>query len=170
MNFLDVVSFNVYLHRETDFRRYLTHLLATTRDRPLILSETGMDTICEGRASGGTIAVASARRFRVGLSGFIVFAFTDEWHTGGAEITDWASGLVTRERERKRAFAAVAEVFRSELPSPSIDPPPVSVVVCAYNAAATLGPCLASTPTAQLPGLRDNRGGRRFDRRHGANS
>ena len=30
--------------------------------------------------------------FELGLSGFVVFAFTDEWHTGGAEITEWAFG------------------------------------------------------------------------------
>src|SRR5690348_5074750 len=30
LSFLDVISFNVYLHRETDFRRYLTHLMAIT--------------------------------------------------------------------------------------------------------------------------------------------
>lgn len=145
LSFLDIVSFNVYLHEETDYRRYLTHLLSSTGDRPLILSETGMDTIREGEAHQAEILSWQARAaFELGLSGFIVFAFTDEWHTGGAEITDWAFGLVTRERKPKQAFAALGEVFNSDLPPALAATPRLSVVVAAYNAAATLGDCLAS--------------------------
>ena len=137
LNFLDLVSFNVYLHREADFRRYLTHLLATTGDRPLVLSETGMDTIREGEAHQAELLRWQSRAaFELGLAGFIVFAFTDEWHTGGAEITDWAFGLVTRERKPKLAYDALAEVFKGELPPPLVNPPKASVIVCAYDAAS----------------------------------
>ena len=97
LSFLDFICFNVYLHREPDFRRYLTHLMAATGERPLVLSETGMDTIREGEDHQAELLAWQARAtFELGLSGFIVFAFTDEWHTGGAEISDWAFGLVTR--------------------------------------------------------------------------
>lgn len=152
LSFLDLVCFNVYLHREPDFRRYLTHLMAATGERPLVLSETGMDTIREGEAHQAELLSWQARAaFELGLSGFIVFAFTDEWHTGGAEITDWAFGLVTRERARKQAFGAVGEVFRGALPPPLGEYPKVSVVVPAYNAAATLGPCLDSLAGLNYP-------------------
>ncbi|MGH7780333.1 MAG: glycosyltransferase [Candidatus Binataceae bacterium] len=152
LSFLDIISFNVYLHKETDYRRYLTHLLASTGDRPLILSETGMDTIREGEAHQAEMLSWQARSaFALGLSGFIVFAFTDEWHTGGAEITDWAFGLVTRAREPKQAFAALGEVFKSDLPPALSAAPRVSVVVAAYNAAATLGGSLASVREQNYP-------------------
>src|SRR5690348_14158871 len=152
LSFLDFVCFNVYLHREPDFRRYLTHLMAATGERPLVLSETGMDTIREGEQHQADLLSWQARAaFELGLSGFIVFAFTDEWHTGGAEITDWAFGLVTRERTRKRAFDAVGEVFRSPLPPPLLDCPKASVVVPAYNAAATLDECLGSLAQLNYP-------------------
>ena len=152
LNFLDLVSFNVYLHREADFRRYLTHLLATTYDRPLILSETGMDTIREGEAHQAELLRWQARAaFELGLSGFVVFAFTDEWHTGGAEISDWAFGLVTRERRPKEAFKALSGVFRGALPPPIANLPQASVVVCAYNAAATLAACLESLRHLNYP-------------------
>jgi glycosyltransferase involved in cell wall biosynthesis len=152
LSFLDIVSFNVYLHKETDYRRYLTHLLSSTGDRPLILSETGMDTIREGEAHQAEILSWQARAaFELGLSGFIVFAFTDEWHTGGAEITDWAFGLVTRERGPKEAFAALGEVFKSDLPPTLAAAPRISVVVAAYNAAAKLGECLASLRVQNYP-------------------
>ncbi len=145
LNFLDVVSFNVYLHREADFRRYLTHLLAMTYDRPLVLSETGMDTIREGEEHQAELLGWQSRAaFELGLSGFIVFAFTDEWHTGGAEITDWAFGLVTRERQPKIAFHALAKDFTIALPPPLSNAPKASVVVCAYNAQETIGACLES--------------------------
>ncbi|MFO1395386.1 MAG: hypothetical protein U1F09_16695 [Steroidobacteraceae bacterium] len=41
-------SFNVYLHREADFRRYLMRLQNLAEDRPPFLSEFGMDSIREG--------------------------------------------------------------------------------------------------------------------------
>ncbi|HXZ87863.1 MAG TPA: glycosyltransferase [Candidatus Binataceae bacterium] len=152
LNFLDFVSFNVYLHRDADFRRYLTHLLAATYDRPLLLSETGMDTIREGEAhQAELLAWQSRAAFELGLSGFIVFAFTDEWHTGGAEITDWNFGLVTRDRKPKPAFNAMAQVFRAPMPPALKDLPHASVVVAAYNAAPTLAACLESLQRLNYP-------------------
>ena len=47
-DFTDFLAFNVYLHREEDFRRYLFHLLNLAGDRPLVLTEIGMDSIREG--------------------------------------------------------------------------------------------------------------------------
>ncbi len=145
LSFLDMVSFNVYLHNESDYRRYLTHLLAVSADRPLMLSETGMDTIREGEEHQAELLGWQSRAaFELGLSGFVVFAFTDEWFRGGAEITDWAFGLVTRQRHPKRAFEAVQRVFAGALPPPLAVSPKASVIVAAYNAAATVGDCLGS--------------------------
>lgn len=145
LSFLDFISFNIYLHREEDFRRYLTHLLGQTGDRPLVLSETGMDTIREGEEHQAELLSWQGRAaFELGLSGFIVFAFTDEWHTGGSEITAWAFGLTRRDRTPKLAFESVGQVFSNALPPPLATAPKASVVVCAYNAAPTLGECLAS--------------------------
>ncbi|HLI80555.1 MAG TPA: glycosyltransferase, partial [Candidatus Binataceae bacterium] len=152
LSYLDFVCFNVYLHREEDYRRYLTHLMAATGERPLMLSETGMDTIREGEEHQATLLAWQARAaFELGLSGFIVFAFTDEWHTGGVEIADWAFGLVKKDRTPKRAFSSVGEVFRGALPPPLAHVPKASVVVCAYNAAATIGACLESLKTQHYP-------------------
>jgi len=152
LSFLDFVCFNVYLHREEDYRRYLTHLMAATGQRPLMLSETGMDTIREGEEHQAELLAWQARAaFEIGLSGFIVFAFTDEWHTGGVEIADWAFGLVKKDRTPKRAFEAVGEIFRGELPPPLKRAPKVSVIVPAYNSAATIGACLESLKALHYP-------------------
>jgi glycosyl transferase family 2 len=149
---LDLLAFNVYLHREEDFRRYLTHLMALSAELPLVLSETGMDTIREGEESQADLLGWQSRAaFELGLSGFVVFAFTDEWFRGGSEITDWAFGLVSRERTPKLAFRVVAEVFNGELPPPLEIAPKASVVVAAYNAGQTLGACLASVADLNYP-------------------
>ncbi|MGA9724191.1 MAG: glycosyltransferase [Candidatus Binatus sp.] len=152
LSFLDFISFNVYLHREEDFRRYLTHLMGQAGELPLVLSETGMDTIREGEQHQAALLSWQCRAaFELGLSGFIVFAFTDEWHTGGAEITDWAFGLTRRDRSPKLAFDAVAKVFGDNLPPPLTSAPKATVVVAAYNAASTIGECLSSIRELNYP-------------------
>lgn len=152
LSFLDFVSFNVYLHREEDFRRYLTHLMGQAGELPLVLSETGMDTISEGEEHQAELLSWQCRAaFELGLSGFIVFAFTDEWHTGGAEITDWAFGLTRRDRSPKLAFDAVGRVFGENLPPALTAAPKATLVVAAYNAAATLGECLSSIRELNYP-------------------
>ncbi len=152
LSFLDFISFNVYLHREEDFRRYLTHLMGQAGELPLVLSETGMDTIREGEQHQAELLSWQCRAaFELGLSGFIVFAFTDEWHTGGAEITDWAFGLTRRDRSPKLAFDAVAKVFGDNLPPPLTTAPKATVVVAAYNASSTLGECLSSIRELNYP-------------------
>ncbi len=152
LSFLDFISFNVYLHREEDFRRYLTHLMGQAGELPLVLSETGMDTIREGEQHQAELLSWQCRAaFELGLSGFIVFAFTDEWHTGGSEITDWAFGLTRRDRSPKLAFDAVAKVFGDDLPPRLTAAPKTTVVVAAYNAASTLGECLSSLRELNYP-------------------
>ena len=135
LSFLDVISFNVYLHRETDFRRYLTHLMSITGERPLVLSETGIDTIREGEQHQAEVLSWQSRAaLELGLSGLVIFAFTDEWFRGGSEITDWAFGITTRERAPKPSFAAVSRIFRGPLPPTLTSAPAASVVVPAYDA------------------------------------
>jgi glycosyltransferase involved in cell wall biosynthesis len=145
LSFLDVISFNVYLHREPDFRRYLTHLMAITGDRPLVLSETGMDTIREGEQHQAELLQWQSRAaFELGLSGLVVFAFTDEWFRGGSEILDWSFGITSRERVPKAAFAPLQSIFRGSLPPPLTNSPSATVIVPAYNSAAHIGRCLSA--------------------------
>jgi glycosyltransferase involved in cell wall biosynthesis len=152
LSFLDVVSFNVYLHREADFRRYLTHLMAITRDRPLVLSETGVDTIREGvQHQAELLRWQSLAASELGLSGLVIFAFTDEWFTGGNEITDWAFGITTRERMPKPSFPAVSGIFRGSLPPALAAAPSASVIVPAYDAAPTIARCIESLKRLNYP-------------------
>jgi glycosyltransferase involved in cell wall biosynthesis len=150
--FLDFLSYNVYLHREEDYRRYILRLHSIAESKPLVLSEFGVDSTSEGideqaRIVSGHLKIAS----ELGAAGNVVFSWTDEWYCGGQDILDWHFGLVSCDRSPKPAFNAVAEQFKNSIP-PAIDLPPlVSVVVCAYNAERTMHSCLASLQHLNYP-------------------
>lgn len=152
LDFADFVSFNVYLHREEELRGYLARLQNLADFRPLVLTEHGVDSLREGEARQAEIVgrTASAAA-ELGLAGSVVFSFTDEWHTGGEEVHDWAFGVVDRDRQPKPAFAALRKVFEASTP-PLPDPAPrASVVVCAYDAERTLRECLESLEALRYP-------------------
>jgi glycosyltransferase involved in cell wall biosynthesis len=152
LNFLDVICFNVYLHREADFRRYLTHLMAITGERPLVLSETGIDTIREGEQHQAELLGWQSRAaLELGLSGLVIFAFTDEWFRGGSEIRDWAFGITTRDRAPKPSFAAISRIFHGSMPPALTAAPSASVIVPAYNAVPTIAGCIESLKRLTYP-------------------
>lgn len=153
---VDFLTFNVYLHRRTDFQRYLARLQNLAEDRPLILGEFGMDTIRHPEEEQEDMLSWHIEDVvRGGLAGTIVYAWTDEWFRGGQEILDWAFGLVTRERKPKKAFHAVKKLFGGEKPVAERVPlekyPRVSVVVCSYNGGKTLSHCLHALDRVDYP-------------------
>jgi cellulose synthase/poly-beta-1,6-N-acetylglucosamine synthase-like glycosyltransferase len=149
---VDFVSFNVYLHREADFRRYLSRLQNIAEDKPLVLTEFGVDSLREGADGQAQLLGWMIRAaFESGAAGTFVFSWTDDWFTGGAQIADWAFGLVDADRCPKSAFAAVQAQYDAPLPPPLERTPRVSVVVCAYNAERTMDACLASLRRLNYP-------------------
>ena len=152
----DFSCFNVYLHNQRDFERYLLRLQNLTGEHPLILGEFGMDTIRHSQDEQAEMLgwhIDSV--VRCGLAGTIFFTWTDEWFTGGQEITDWAFGIVTREREPKKAFYTLEEKLgrnHSALPHRPLPRAPfVSVIVCSYNGGRTLAACLDSLGKLNYP-------------------
>ncbi|HEU5323330.1 MAG TPA: glycoside hydrolase family 2 TIM barrel-domain containing protein, partial [Methylomirabilota bacterium] len=149
---LDFLTFNVYLHDDYAFRRYLQRLLNVAGERPLVIGEVGFDSVRQGEA---TQARWLARQLRLaldlGAAGVVAYSWTDEWHTGGADIADWRFGLVSRDRRPKPAFRAVQQVYRWSGPPAPVSAPRISVVICAYNAGATIEACLASLRALRYP-------------------
>ncbi len=152
----DFFTFNVYLHRQEDFDRYLARLQNLAEDRPLLLGEFGMDTIRHSEDEQAEMLgwhIDSV--VRGGLAGTIIYAWTDEWFRGGQEITDWAFGLVTRDRQPKQACRRVRKLFAGDQPVTSRVPleshPRVSVIVCSYNGAKTLRDCLTALDRVDYP-------------------
>jgi len=154
LSFLDICSFNVYLHREHELRAYLARLQHIAGQKPFLLAEAGADSIREGEAHQAEITSMHIRAaFEEGACGAIAFAWTDEWWRGGHPVEDWNFGLVDRDRRLKPAALAVASAFDSAPFSSARQRtwPKISVVVCAYNAADTLADCLASLERLTYP-------------------
>jgi GT2 family glycosyltransferase len=156
IDFTDFLAFNVYLHKEEDFRRYLFHLQNLAGDRPLVLTEIGIDSIREGvAAQADTLAWQVRAAFETGAAGTVIFSWTDDWHAfSGAEgfqVDDWAFGLVDRKRRKKPAFRAVSESYDRSLPPQPDKHPKVSVVVCVYNGERTIDQCLSSLDKLRYP-------------------
>jgi len=152
----DFCCFNVYLHNQRDFEGYLLRLQNLTGEHPLILGEFGMDTIRHSQDEQAEMLgwhIDSV--VKCGLAGTIFFTWTDEWFTGGQEITDWAFGIVTRERRPKKAFYMLEEKLgrnNSILPHRPLPKTPfVSVIVCSYNGGPTLASCLDSLGKLNYP-------------------
>src|SRR3989442_1366846 len=102
--FPDFVAFTVSLPREHVFRRYLYRLHTLAADRPLVLTEFGMDSHRDGPRTQATALSWQVRTaLTAGVAGTFVFSFTDEWFTGGHHISNWAFLLGDSDRQRKPA-------------------------------------------------------------------
>ena len=153
----DFATFNVYLHDALAFRRYLLRLQNLAGDKPLLLGEMGMDTLRHGEEAQAEFLTSHLRETTLaGLAGAFVFSWTDDWYTGGLQMEDWAFGLTRRDRTPKASYHALARLWApaGNAPITLLDEPclpRVSVVVCAYNAAATLEQCLDSLRALRYP-------------------
>jgi len=152
VDFTDFVCFNVYLHDEPAFRRYIARLHNVAVDQPLVLTEFGVDSDSEGREGQRQILSGQVRTaFESGVAGTCIFAWTDEWFTGGHLVENWAFGLVDRDRRAKPSFDEVVLQYNGCVPPRLQYYPRVSVVVCAYNAERTMDRCLASLAVLNYP-------------------
>ncbi len=142
---IDFLCFNLYLHKQGPFSNYLARLQMIADTKPLMLGEFGMDSLRESEeAQGQFLEWQIQTAFRSGLAGVVVFSFTDDWHTGGHQIEDWAFGLTTDDRQPKAAYTVVRQQFQIAPYYPLPYQPKVSVVVASYNGARTLRTCLLS--------------------------
>src|SRR5438046_252706 len=137
--FLDLVCFNAYLESQKRFAAYLARLQNIAGDRPLIMSEIGLDSFRHSERTQAEVLERQIRTaFASGCAGIFVYAWTDEWHRSGEDVDDWAFGLTHRDRRPKKALAAVREAF-AEVPfSHDLPSPRISVVVCTSNGARVI--------------------------------
>jgi O-antigen biosynthesis protein len=137
--FVDVLCCNVFLERTDRLTEYVARLHVLAGDRPVVLSELGLDSRRNGLDAQAAAVEAQVRAaFAGGCAGAFVFSFTDEWHRGGEPVDDWEFGLVTRDRRPKPALAAAGRAF-AEVPfADHAEWPRVSVVVCSLNGSSTI--------------------------------
>jgi glycosyltransferase involved in cell wall biosynthesis len=149
---VDFSCFNVYLHDVETLGSYIDRLQHLSGNRPLLLGEYGICTLrCGEEGQEALLADHVTQVFRHGLAGSFVFAYTDDWFTGGYQIEDWAFGVTRRDRSEKPAAFRLKECWPRVPHVDRIDLPKISVVVCSYNGAKTLDRCLRSLMELDYP-------------------
>ncbi|OLE61277.1 MAG: hypothetical protein AUI36_11715 [Cyanobacteria bacterium 13_1_40CM_2_61_4] len=150
--FLDFVCFNVYLESQHRFEAYLARLQNIAGDRPLLMSELGLDALRNGEGGQARSLDWQVRTaFAAGCGGVFVFAWTDEWYRHGHDVEDWAFGLTRADRSPKPALETVREAFAEAPFAPSLPWPRVSVVVCSHNGARTIRDSLEGLRRLEYP-------------------
>jgi glycosyltransferase involved in cell wall biosynthesis len=161
--FLDLVCCNVYLERTQALEGYLGRLHSLSGERPLILTELGLDSRGHSEEEQARVLDQQVRTvFSSGCAGAFVFGWTDEWYvsylsdtgetgSGGAAIEDWDFGITRRDRSPKPALAAVRRAFADVPVASDPDSPRVSVIVCTRNGARTLSDCLEGLKRLEYP-------------------
>jgi GT2 family glycosyltransferase len=150
--FLDLACFNVFLESRQTFGDYVARLHNVIGDKPLLLTEIGLDSMRNGEeAQARHVGLQVRAAFEAGCAGAFVFSWTDDWHRGGSRIEDWGFGLTDAARKPKRSLAAVRYAFAQAPVSWMRKWPRVSVVVCSYNGSATISGCLAGIERLDYP-------------------
>jgi len=150
--FLDLLCFNVYLESQERFDAYLARLQNLAGDRPLVMSELGLDSLRNGEDMQARSLDWQVRTtFAAGCAGVFVFSWTDEWYRHANDVPDWLFGLTRADRLPKPALAAVREAFAEAPFAPGLPWPRVSVVVCTYNGARTIRDCLDGLSRLDYP-------------------
>ena len=149
--FVDFITFNVYLEKQERLAAYIQRLHNLAGERPLVMAEIGLDSLRNGRErQAEVLSWQISTVFESGCAGAFIFSWTDQWYRGGNDIDDWDFGLVTRDRQPKPALSAVSQAF-SVAPIREHNWPRISVIVCSYNGAATIGETLEGLSRLEYP-------------------
>jgi len=151
----DFTAMNVFLEDESAFRAYLRRLHQIAGDRPVLVSEFGLDSRRNGVERQAETLRWALRAARDGeMAGFSVYSWSDRWWNASAEVLDWDFGLVDRDGGEKPALSAVA----AELKIPGADfqkqesgsgRPKFSVIVCTRDGGRRIGDCLSGVVALQ---------------------
>ncbi|MES2597554.1 MAG: glycosyltransferase [Verrucomicrobiota bacterium] len=152
----DFLAMNVYLENRENFARYLQRLHHLAGNKPLVITEFGIDVANHGvAAQAETFAWFEDECQRAAVAGTVWFSYTDEWFRGGQDITEWRFGLVDAERSSR--FAVHGSRLEDSQPRTENGEPRtgnrelISVIVCTYNGGATLRACLESLQKLRYP-------------------
>ncbi len=151
--FIDFHSFNVFLEDRARLARYLSRLQNIAGDRPLVMTEMGLDSLRHGlQGQAASVDWQLRTAFAAGCAGAFVFSWTAEWPRGGGDIPDWAFGIPDAQRRPKPALAAASAAFADVPCTRAEELPSASVVVCSYNGSRTIRRCLEALQRLDYPG------------------
>ena len=137
----DFLAVNVYLEEPGAWRRYLLRLQNLAGNKPLVITEHGLDANSRGeRAQADALRWQRQALRETGAAGGVWFAYTDEWQRGGSAVSGWGFGLVDVARRERPACEARRSIITEEIATAR--GPRISVIVCTRNGSATLRGCL----------------------------
>jgi len=139
----DFTAFNVYLEDEEKFRAYLKRLHHVAGDRPLVISEFGLDSQRNGvERQAETLRWGAKAAREEEAAGLTIYSWSDAWLSGKHEVLDWDFGLVDRNGNAKPSLERWDPFLFIDPTLP--DGPSVSVIVCTRNGRKRIGACLAA--------------------------
>jgi len=98
----------VYLESQERLQAYLGRLHTLAGERPVVMSELGLDSRRNGEhLQARTLDWQVRSAFAGGCAGAFVYAWTDEWYRSGEDVRDWDFGVTRRDRRPKPALSAV---------------------------------------------------------------
>ncbi len=152
----DFMSFNVFLEDRHTFTNYLGRLQNLAGDKPLVITEFGLDSQAHGvEAQAEKLDWYLEECCRAGTAGATVYAWSDRWYRGEREILEWDFGITSREGNPKPAYDVVRRRWSGvESPADGVtlaNPPKISVVVCTYQGHPMLEGCLRSLQDLKYP-------------------
>jgi len=158
----DFLAMNVYLEQRADFAAYLQRLHHLAGNKPLLITEFGLDTARHSEAQQSeTLAWFHEECARAAIAGTVWFSYTDEWHRGGQPVTDWHFGLTKSDRQDKQAAQALHSEYVVHAsacpPTPvhtlkreQLTPPPTLRVSASPLSASSSVPLSAPSPSPQI--------------------
>ncbi len=152
----DFVAFNLYLETREAYAAYLDRLQNLAGNKPLVLSEFGIDSGTHGEwGQAEMLRWAVEEAAAAGVAGMTLFSWSDLWQRGGKTVEGWTFGLTATDHSAKPALAAVRGVWEGlRQPSDGVtltETPKVSVIVCTHRGSATLVKCLDSILALDYP-------------------
>lgn len=139
----DFTAFNIYLEKSEDFSAYLRRLQNIAGDRPLVISEFGLDSSRNSlQAQADTIAWGLEISKTEEVAGITIYAWSDLWQNGETEVLDWDFGITDRALVPKPAYEICSKFSNPSLLKPELR---YSVIVCTRNGERYIGRCLEAT-------------------------
>lgn len=138
----DFLAVNLYLEDPEALAVYLQRLQNLAGNKPLLITEFGLDTAAHGEErQADTQAWFAKGCTEKAVAGTVWFSYTDEWFRGQEDVSEWRFGLVNAARQEREVCHRLKA--REKPPEPAFRPR-ISVIVCTYNGTATLRACLES--------------------------
>lgn len=152
----DFTAFNIYLEDRPALQRYLLRLHNIAGDRPVLVTEFGLDTERHPEEEQAELLTGQVEDcLEAGMAGTTIFAWSDRWQNGGRTMDDWSFGLIRRDGLPKPALPRLSTLLRRVQTHRDAvdlhDPPSISVIVCAHNGAERLKSCLPACLAIDYP-------------------